>query len=178
MIATVIDTETTGLIENHTLRLEKQPEIVEFAAISVDWESLEELSRWDTFVRRVGEWFADENKRPPISESDLAKAPTFREVADRIQQTLEGSDVIVGQNLSYDIEIVDLCFDRLRRRIKWPAVKICTIEQTIFFAGKRLPLGELHLRLTGKEHKDAHRAMADTAATLEVLREMRRREWV
>lgn len=180
MIATVFDTETTGLIENHTLRLEKQPEIVEFAAISVDWEDLEreELARWDTLIRREGEWYADENKRPPISESDLANAPRFRDVADKIARILEGSDVIVGQNLSYDIEIVDLCFDRLKRRIKWPAVKICTIEQTMFYAGKRLPLGELHLRLTGKEHKDAHRAMADTAATLEVLREMRRREWV
>ena len=180
MIATVLDTETTGLIENHTLRLEKQPEIVEFAAISVEWEDLEreELARWQTIIRREGEWYADENKRPPISESELARAPSFREVADKIARILEGSDVVVGQNLSYDMEIVDLCFDRLKRRIKWPELRICTIEQSIFFVGKRLNLGELHMRLTGREHRDAHRAMPDTEATLACLREMRRREWV
>jgi DNA polymerase III epsilon subunit-like protein len=180
MRATAFDTETTGLIENHTLRLAKQPEILEFAAISVDWEDLEreELARWSTLIRREGEWIAEEKKRPPISESDLANAPRFMDVADKIARILEGSDVVVGHNLSYDMEIVDLCFDRLKRKIRWPRLKVCTIEQTMFFVGKRLNLGELHLRLTGRDHKDAHRAMADTEATLACLREMRRREWV
>ena len=180
MIATVFDTETTGLIENHTLRLEKQPEIIEFAAVSVDWRDLEreELARWGTLIRREGEWFAEDKKRPPISEEELSTAPAFADVADKIARILEGSDVVVGHNLSYDMEMVDLCFDRLKRRIKWPRKKVCTIEQTIFFVGRRLPLEELLQKLTGRDHRGAHRAMVDVEATLACLREMRRREWV
>jgi len=41
----IFDTETTGLPVNSIIDIKKQPEIIEFAAIKIDDETLDEIDR-------------------------------------------------------------------------------------------------------------------------------------
>src|SRR5262245_16085475 len=121
MIALVFDTETTGLIENHTIKLTDQPEVIEFGAIMFTWGNPDDIiDEYTTLCRRQGKWMAKDKDRPPISEEELAQAPKFSEVAPVIRNLLEGSAVVIGHNLSFDMEMIDLEFDRLQQTIKWP----------------------------------------------------------
>lgn len=44
-IAIVFDTETTGLLKPESAPLSEQPQIIEFAGIKVDFDTLEEIDR-------------------------------------------------------------------------------------------------------------------------------------
>lgn len=88
------------------------------------------------------------------------------------------ADVVVGHNLSFDMEMIDLEMERLSVALAWPRQKVCTVEQTVHHFGRRIALGELYRVLTGEEHTNAHRALGDVDATIACLMEMRRRDWL
>lgn len=179
MTVCVFDTETTGLIENHSLKLDKQPEVIEFACAIVDWDLLLNVREaFETFIRPYNLLPERTKTTTGLSDEDLVKAPRFKEVAEAIKSYIEGSDVVVGHNLSYDIEMMDLEFERLGQKIAWPSTKVCTIEQTIHITGNRIKLGDLYKMFTGVEHKDAHRAMPDVLATLTCLKGIREKGWL
>jgi DNA polymerase III epsilon subunit-like protein len=191
MIGLVLDTETTGLIENHVVKLDRQPEIIEFAAITFDWDELpfpvnhteapKSLREYDELIKPrliVGDLPEETKKRTGISWDDVKDKPHFKAYADDIAELINTSELVVGHNLSFDMEMVDLEFERLGRRIAWPQLKICTVEQSNFYLGRRAALGELYRSLTGEEHKKAHRALGDVEATLRCLRVMRELEWI
>jgi DNA polymerase III epsilon subunit-like protein len=182
MIVCVFDTETTGLIDNHVKRLDRQPEVIEFACVWADWDSLDTIeARYETLVRPQYSRLADkpEKEKPHhLTDEDLAGCATFDQVADKIYALLTGTQVICGHNLSFDMEMMDIEYERLRRRITWPAARMCTVEQTMHMTGNRTKLEDLHQTLLGYKHENAHRAMDDVMATLRCLREIRRKGWL
>jgi DNA polymerase III epsilon subunit-like protein len=180
MRAVVFDTETTGLIENHTLRLSMQPEVIEFAAVAVDWDALEVVAEVSHLIRpRLVNSLPDETvKRTQIIDEDLAGKPFFSELAASIKIELENADAVVGHNLAFDMEMIDIEFERIRDAVDWPGVRICTIEQSSHYVGHRLNLTGLLRALTGRDHTNAHRALDDARATAAILIEMRRRDWL
>jgi DNA polymerase III epsilon subunit-like protein len=195
MIVCIFDTETTGLIDNHVKRLDRQPEVIEFACVWADWDGLVSdeavLDRYEVLIRpqlcRLND--KPEKEKPHhLTDEQLADCPCFgREIADKLVYFLAGSDVVCGHNLSFDMEMIDIEFERLGRKLVWPPVRMCTVEQTSHIAQdaqrkpsryNRVSLGDLHYYLTGVEHENAHRAMDDVMATLRCLREIRRKGWL
>lgn len=176
MIAFAFDTETTGLIDNHVLRLEMQPEIIEFYGCFVDLSAGEILIEMDfQFKPRYGVP-EDTTKITGLTAEDLADAPPFSTSALAIRTAIETSGTVIAHNLSFDMEMLALEFERIPLPpLKWPALKICTVEQTIHLKGFRLGLNNLHELLFGEPFKEAHRAKTDVMATVRCACELFKR---
>lgn len=169
------DTETTGLIENHTIKLDRLPEVIEFFGHIVDLKTGKVGRKLDTFIKPRKNISEEITKITGINDQDVADAPPFVEVADVIEDLISRADVVLAHNLSYDMEMVDTEFERLGRKIKWPKGRICTVEQTIHLKGHRLSLSALHSFLFKEEFTGAHRARVDVAALTRCARELFKR---
>jgi len=179
MIALVFDTETTGLIENLLVNSDRQPEIIEWASILVDIDSGEVVSEHETLVRPIlsgGRLPADIVRITGITQDLVDGARPFSEVAEDIRRIVEAAPAVLGHNVRFDMEMVDLEFRRLKAPpVSWPAETICTVEQSAHYAGRRLKLSDLHKHVLGETFPGAHRAMVDVRALVNVAIEMRRR---
>ncbi len=152
----VLDTETTGFVP-------RTHRVIEYADI-VAREGKEE----STFEQL----FLVEEEIPPhvqvltrITPAMLSGKPTFDQKRDEIMERLDGVELLVGQNLGYDIgmlrgEGIDLS-DR-------PWVDTSLLASLVFPELKSfsLPYMSATLDLT---HEPAHRALGDVRATLELL---------
>jgi len=178
MIVTVFDTETTGLIDNHTLKLARQPEVIEFACVQCDWDMLNIKDQFEVMIK-PSQPLPDKTKEVTnITDEKLAHCLSFAAHADTIAAYLTQVDIVCGHNLSYDMEVMDFEFERLGRKLFWPEIRICTVEQTMHVNGNRIKLGDLYKMLTGLVHEDAHRAMPDVLATLVCLKGIRDKGWI
>jgi DNA polymerase-3 subunit epsilon len=166
--ATVFDTETTGLILNRTVRKAMWPEVIEFSSITFDWVTDEEINDYTTLIKPAAMITDDTTKRTGIDNAMVKDSPPFAEVRELIKNILEVSNLVIAHNASFDVEMIDLEFEKLGEKIKWPRA-ICTVELTAGFKGRRLTLGELHEMLFGLKHEGAHRADADVRALLNVV---------
>jgi DNA polymerase III epsilon subunit-like protein len=187
MKALIFDTETTGLIENRSLRLDRQPEVIEFYGCLVDLSTGEVEEELDTLVRPKtaitekneknfkGKTIRSIKSITGIDNAMVAEFSEFGGVADAIFDLIERSPAVIAHNLSFDVDMLEIEADRLGRTIKWPE-KICTIEQTIFLKGFRLSLGDLYEMLFDERFPGAHRAKADTQALTKICVELYKRE--
>jgi len=172
MIILCFDTETTGLISNHVLPLDKQPEVIEFACALVDLKKGKTISTYETLIKPSQypmNDFVIKDTKTKLSNDLLSDAPTFAKVANGIRSRLEDAPYVLAHNASFDREMIDLEYERIdpRKPIVWPRT-ICSVEQTAHLKGKRMNLSDLHLELTGKTFEDAHRAGADVAALVRI----------
>jgi DNA polymerase III alpha subunit (gram-positive type) len=167
MIATVFDTETSGLIENRTLRLDRQPEIIEFYACAINLETGEMLDEFDTLIKPKKPVSDEITQITTITNDMLQDAEPFSKHANRIQGILERSPSVIAHNLAFDKDMVEIEFQRLSPgwHIEWPEC-ICTVEQTNHIKGYRLSLSALHQTLFGEPFEGAHRAKVDVQALL------------
>lgn len=172
----IFDTETTGLIENRTVKIDKLPEVIEFYGCVVDLETGEIERELDTLVSPKGPITDEITKITTIDAETVKGAPDFASVAPKIKELIQGSNIIIAHNLSFDIEMVDIEFDRLGDRIEWPGEKICTVEQTVHLKGFRLSLSALHEHLFGEAFAGAHRAKVDVMALVRVCVELYKRD--
>lgn len=179
----VFDTETTGLIKNRTLKLDRQPEVIEFYACSVNLKT-GKISKELDFLIKPHKPLAD--KPAPgekktitditgITNTMLADAPPFKSVAKQIIKMLESAPLLIAHNASFDREVIDIELERLKLKIKWPRV-LCTVEQTIALKGFRLSLSNLHNELFKEPFTGAHRAKQDVAALVRCCKELVKRE--
>lgn len=176
MKSLVFDTETTGLIENVSVRLERQPEVIEFygAVISDDGTVEREL---DTLIRPMTNSISPEIKKiTGISPEMVENEKPFAYYASEIKELIESVDEVIAHNLTFDMDMINIEFQRLNNQVvKWPLLWTCTIEQSIHYQGKRLNLGALHEHLFGEKFVGAHRAKIDVEALIRCVVEMRRR---
>lgn len=184
MRAILLDTETTGLVDNRSVALDRLPEVIEFYGVLCDLTrpkkpKLRELS---TLIRPARP-LSDRPERKGgktitqitgITNAMLEKAPVFGEVYDEIFPFIESAPLIIAQNASFDREMLDIEAQRLGTTIDWPPI-ICTVEQTVHYLGYRLSLAALHEHLLGEKFPGAHRAKADTEALLRCCLEMKKR---
>jgi DNA polymerase-3 subunit epsilon len=107
-----------------------------------------------------------------IAMEDLAACPTFGEYADEIVQVFATADVIVGYNISFDIDMLQAEYARIGR----PALDLSTKQIVDAFRlwqqCEPRSLMHAHKRFVGDEFAAAHSASADVAATGRVLRGM------
>jgi DNA polymerase III epsilon subunit-like protein len=178
MKVTVFDTETTGLIINPARKLDAQPEIVSIAILKID---LYEAKMEDMYYKL----FKPSKSIPQhafkihgISDEDVKNCPRiYHHLTDEIIPLFEESNLIIGQNINFDMSMVDLECKRYSRPIKWPKA-LDLVENSIFLQGYRLSLIDLHIELFGKEFEGAHKADTDVRITAKCAIEMYKRRWL
>lgn len=172
--ACVFDTETTGLVENRTIKDDKLPEIIDFYGAIFEVKSGKIVKELELLIKPKNSLPEDTIKITGLTDADLVNAPPFKKIADSIKSLIESSPLVIGHNLAYDKEMIDIEMSRLKKEVKWPA-GLCTVEQTYHIKGFRLNLNALHTHLFGEGFKDAHRARADAQATMRCAVELFKR---
>lgn len=184
MRVVVFDTETSGLIQNRTVKLDKQPEVIEFYGCVADLRTGKIGKEVNTLIKPktpLSDVPAFGEKKTitemnGISNEMLKDAPPFEKVADQIFNILQkGAPAVIAHNASFDKEMIDIEAERLGKKLKWPRV-ICTIEQTIHLKGYRLSMTNLHKELFDEGFTGAHRAKVDVAALLRCCVELHKRK--
>lgn len=182
----VWDTETTGFPVREG-KLEQQPWIIQFAAII--WEldpsgNTTELERHDILIKprvSIPFWASQVNG---IYDKDVVDKLYIEEHIDVIMKVLNGSDVVVWHNISYDEEIIGYELARLWRRGDYtPTQSICTMRTSTDycklpgrgFAWKPPKLSELHRLLFDEYFDGAHNALIDVEATARCFFELVKR---
>jgi DNA polymerase III epsilon subunit family exonuclease len=182
MKALVLDTETTGLIENRVIKLDKQSEVIDFYATLIDLETGELIKEVELLIRPqrpLSDAPAPGEKKTitqitGLTNELLVNAPQFKDVASEIFALIESADLVIAHNAAFDKEILDIEAERLQHIINWPRL-VCTVEQTVHLKGFRLSLGNLHELLFGERFPEAHRARTDAQALLRCVLELNKR---
>ncbi len=155
----VLDTETTG-VEAYVDR------VIEIA-----------VADWRTGAILLHSRVNPQRPIPPevseltgIADADVAGAPLFAEIGDRLAEIIHAASVLIGYNPFFDRAMIAQEFVRMRRPVaRWPKL-IC---------GKRLwdkhepkqerNLRAAHDRFVGQPIQGWHGALADTMATRAVV---------
>lgn len=183
-IAIFFDTETTGLPNwKEPSEGENQPHIVELAAKLVDLQSREIIGVLDTIIRPDG-WVipADMTEIHGITtEKALAEGRPESEVIGEFLSLWRQSNFRVAHNQSFDERILRIGIKRFfieEIAEEWKAGEkqcIGLITKPIMqmlpknkFGYKMPKLEEAYLHFIGKPMQNAHRAMADVDACMEV----------
>jgi DNA polymerase-3 subunit epsilon len=104
-----------------------------------------------------------------ISDSDVADAPTFREIAKNLAAFLEGCDLAGYNAIKFDIPVLAEEFLRTNTDFNFRKRKYVDV-QVIFYKKEQRTLAAALQFYCKKELENAHSAKADTAATYEVLK--------
>jgi len=107
-----------------------------------------------------------------IAMADLVDCPTFGEYADEIVQVFATADVIVGYNISFDIDMLQAEYARIQRPPLDLSSKQIVDAFRLWQQCEPRSLTHAHRRFVGDDFAAAHSATADVAATGRVLRGM------
>jgi DNA polymerase III epsilon subunit-like protein len=174
MIATIFDTETTGLIINPARRLGAQPEIISFASVTVSLDTGERSNIYYEIFKPTKPISQEISDITGFTNENIKDRPPIYQHIDDMLNILEKASLIIGQNITFDKSMFELECQRYNRKIKWP-MSLDLVEHTIYLKGYRLSLTNLHLELFGVGFESAHRADIDVAATVRCAIEMFKR---
>ena len=103
-----------------------------------------------------------------ITDAMVAGQPSFKELAPKLLEVLEGADLAGFNALKFDIPMLAAEFKRAG--FEWSSTGRRVADSFIIFARKeRRDLAAAYKFYCGKEHAGAHRAEADVRATAEIL---------
>lgn len=176
MLALIIDTETTGLPQNSSIKLDKQPEVIEYFSAFTNLATGERISELNHLIKPscIQALPAKIIEITGLTDALLADEKPFSSVADSIRDNIEGAITVIAHNASFDKELLDIEFERLGHKLKWPRT-ICTVEATLHLKGFRLNLAKLYRLLFDEDFKDAHRAAPDVLALERICVELFKR---
>lgn len=104
-----------------------------------------------------------------IYDEDVKDSPTFKELAKKFAQIMEGCDIAGFNSNKFDVPLLaeefiraDVDFDMKKRKF--------VDVQTIFHKMEKRTLGAAYKFYCDKDLENAHSALADTTATYEVLK--------
>jgi len=159
------DVETTGL----SLRDDR---IIEIAMVKLNPNGTigEFYSRINPEGRKMTEEAISKHRITPES---LEKEPTFKDLAPAIFDFIEGCDLAGFNCARFDVPILVEEFIRARVEFKASDYRIVDIYRILMKADPRT-LAATYKRFTGKELEDAHQALADIKATMEIMDGMER----
>lgn len=173
----IFDTETTGLPGPSATPLDKQPHIIEFAAVKLDTKTLIQKDELQ-FLANPGFSLTDEIvKITGIHDSDLKDKQSFGSWIPSLQKFFLGEEIIIAHNCEFDCTLMEINLRRYGKAFQfpWPSTRKCTVELTTHIKGHRLKLMDLYsLATKGGKFPDAHRAMNDVKALATVVRWMRK----
>jgi len=155
----VFDLETTGA--DRTI-----DRIIEIAAVK-----LTPPATVETLIRRVNPGVRIPRESTlihGISDEDVANEPSFAALAPEIAAFFEGADLAGYSIRAFDIPVLMRELDRAKVPFALEGRRIVD-AQTIYFKKEPRDLGSALRHFAGREHTDAHSALADTIASAEVL---------
>ena len=103
-----------------------------------------------------------------ITNEDVKDCPTFKEISKELEQTFRDSDLAGFNSNKFDVPLLVEEFLRSGINIDLRKTKLVDV-QNIFHKMERRTLVAAYKFYCDKDLEDAHSAMADTRATLEVL---------
>ena len=104
-----------------------------------------------------------------ITDADVADCHTFRQIAQRLADYLQGCDIAGFNSNRFDIPMLDQEFQRVGVKFDFTRSRFVDV-QTIFHKKEQRTLVAAYRFYCGRELDDAHSAKADTRATYEVLK--------
>lgn len=175
------DTETSGKPRNYyspASDTDNWPRLVSFAYILSNETG--NIIKKDTFiVKPDGYEISKEVENIHGISTELANQEgiDIKEALNIIEGLIDEADIIVGHNISFDINVVDSEFYRYRGKLYLDNMpNICTMKESVSYCAlpnsKYPKLQELYTKLFGRRFKDAHNAMADIQATFECFWEL------
>ncbi|MEK8023672.1 MAG: 3'-5' exonuclease [Candidatus Hydrogenedentota bacterium] len=154
------DLETTGTNA-------KTDRIVEIALIRIEPNGIE--STFHSLVNPGIPIPIETTRVHGISDQDVATAPSFQEIAERVAAFMGDSDIAGFNVVRFDLDLlvaefqrVGVPFDREGRR--------AFDAMTIYHQRERRDLSAAHLFYCEKPLENAHSALADTQASLRIMR--------
>ena len=103
-----------------------------------------------------------------IYDEDVANAPTFKEIAQKVMEMISGADLAGFNSNRFDVPL--LAEELLRAEIDFDLKKHKMVDaQTIFHKMEPRNLSAAYQFYCGKTLENAHSAEADTLATFEIL---------
>ena len=167
----IFDTETTGLLDPEIQALDKQPEIIEFAAIKISDSDYEVIERIEFLVKPRIPVQPHITKITSITNKQLQDCQPFAAHIPALCEFFLGERTLIAHNLDFDRRMLEVELKRAGKALQfpWPFRHLCTVEETIHLNNHRMKLKDLHRELTGDEFEGAHRAMVDTEALLRVV---------
>jgi ATP-dependent Lhr-like helicase len=154
----VLDIETTGFLP---LRNDR---IVEIAIVHLDAAGVV-TSQWSTLINPLRS--AGPSHIHGLTESDLADAPTWGQVAEWVADQLSGR-IVVAHNAPFDLSFINIEFDRVDLTVPpWPILDTLEIATLVSDSADRT----LHgcCAAAGVALNNAHTAWGDADATAQLL---------
>lgn len=184
MIVVLFDTETTGLIKNSAIPIDKQPHILELYALKLEQTGegeeaeFREIGEYESLYRHTAPLEDIIKKITGLTNEDLADQVPIEKELDNIREFFSDADRVVAHNLSYDMAVTDIEFERYKKPpMKWNG-PLCTVEATNFLKGYRLKLIDLHELLFDEKFEGGHRARIDVQAMTRCYKELVKRDEV
>lgn len=168
----IFDTETTDIIRNKLIPLDRQPQVIEFFGLTLEEEK--ETGSFNQLFDPGKKLSAEVKSITNIDDAMLVGKPKFAAHASEIRDFICSHDVVVAHNLSFDRTMIEIELRRCNLAIKWPRL-ICTVEATEHIKGHRLSLSALHEHLFGEAFAGAHRAEHDVRALARCFIELKKR---
>ena len=167
----VFDLETTGLPKAEGADLDLQPRITEFGAVKLD-DDLNEMGVLEFMCNPGIPLDPQIIKITGITDEELASKKPFVAMLDEVCDFFLGERTLVAHNLPFDRTVLKFELERLGKvtSFPWPPNQICTVEVGETVWNKKRKLGDIYFEVTGKEHKGAHRSIADVRALIEVVK--------
>jgi len=164
------DTETTGLLAARSADIIHQPFITEIYLCKYNLETFEPVDEYKSLLNIPIPVPEHITRITNITDEMLVGKPKYDEIAEDIFEFCFGSEVVLGQNLMFDLEMLRHSCIRYKTEEFLPEFKekLCTVELSYPMFNRRRKLGDLYHMATGKKIDGAHRAKADVLATLEV----------
>jgi DNA polymerase-3 subunit epsilon len=154
-----IDMETTGLDP-------LKDRIIEFAAVVIHPDG--NRNQYRTLLNPGFPIPPEAAKLHGITDADVAGAPRFADKARGLHRALAGKD-LGGYNLrSFDLTMLDEEFRRCGMKLDLTGVRIVDASQ-IFRKKEPRTLSDAVRKYCGREHMEAHGALADAKAAANVL---------
>lgn len=170
----IFDFETTGLPLVMVADLNKQPKAIEFAAIKLNDETLEEVDRIEMLINPEQRITDQITKITGIENKSLIDKPTFKDYYPKLVNFFLGEKYLFAHNIAFDMNILRFELQRLKMLTKFPfpPVQVCTVNQTRKMNGYNLNLSKLHEQLFGEPFEGAHRAMVDVEALTRCVKKL------
>jgi len=165
----VFDTETTGLVEPYASPLEKQPYIIEFAAIKLkNNKPYKEIDRIEFLVQPPLPLPEIITKITGLTDLDLETAFPFPHHYTSLVNFFLGETHLIAHNVKFDTDLLRFALIRIDKLIQfpWPSNHHCTVNLNMDILGHRIKQDQLFDHVTGgkggsRAAAGVHRAMAD-----------------
>ena len=174
----LLDTETTGLIQNGVIPLSQQPYIFEFAAIALDDLTLEEHDGLH-FVCKPPIPLPEKSKQiSGVTDDHVKDAKPFSAFFKQLVSFFLGEETMVAHNCAFDSGMLRLELERLGKQYQfpWPPRQLCTLELTRHIRHKFLKQTELYEIMLGTAPAQTHRALDDVRQLADIVRALRAKE--